>query len=139
MTEAVVANDVSSDRSHVMSSELEAQREVQRVAMQRQLNALLRGFKSVVRNGGPATSYMTDVHNAASPLYQLVAGACAAGYEVEAEKDNRRVLKIGSIGPLHGTKFPYARSPRATFSDDDPLLEWCELVVIEEFALRRPP
>jgi hypothetical protein len=94
------------------------------------LNSLLQLFRRELRTGGPAAEYSPRVRAAAEPIYSTIVEACR-DFEVEAEKDNRRVLKIGVVGPLRGTTFPYERAPHVPVSGND----WCELAVIVEFRL----
>jgi hypothetical protein len=96
-----------------------------------QLNELRLVLQRQVEQGGPAEEYRNRVYAAAAPLYATIAETCALGFEVWAEKHNGRVLKIGAVGSLEGTRFPYVRWPHLPISGNDS----CELVAIVNFTL----
>lgn len=100
--------------------------------MEEELSALLRDLHDQVGRGGEPKEYEDRVHVAAARLHGCINKACEAGYEVSAQKDNGRVLRIGVVGPINGTRFRYGRFPRA-----GELREQCELIVIKALSLSR--
>jgi hypothetical protein len=105
--------------------------------MQDELNAMLKNLRAELKAGGEHESYTKRVHNAAASLHAAIAAACHAGYEVHACKGNGRVLKIGSVGVLHGTRFSYGRRPPDPILGNQVFADTCELAVIEELLLAR--
>jgi hypothetical protein len=106
--------------------------------LEARLNDAAKALATSVAQGLPSESYGQRVCAAAERLYAVIADGLAADETIEiwAEKQNRGVLKIGRVGTLSGTRFPFERyrhvNPSSTSSTDS---EECELVVITEFTV----
>lgn len=98
------------------------------------LTQSLAELKRVVDTGAPADVYAQQVHAAAAPVYLQIKSACEAGYEVWVYKGSGRILKIGAVGDLRGTRFVYSRAPFFPPSEMD---EQCELVVAVDIQLKK--
>ncbi len=97
------------------------------------LTQSLAELKRVVDTGAPADVYAQQVHAAAAPVHAQIKGACEAGYEVWVYKGSGRILKIGAVGDLRGTRFVYSRASSVPPSEMD---EHCELVVAVKIQVK---
>lgn len=107
--------------------------------MQDKLNDLLQELHDQLNAARPAGAYEAAVHAAARAVYNELLVELAAGHEVHAEKGSGAILKIGAVGPLHGTTFPYARWHEANVTAADQSFERCELAVIRHFSREARP
>jgi hypothetical protein len=97
---------------------------------QLRLNYLLKGLKTAVNTDAPHDEYEKAVFAAAETLYANIKQTCEDGFEVWAHKNDGRILKIGRVGDIQHTRFPYSRFPRVEPDDK------CELVVIGHIEVK---
>lgn len=106
--------------------------------MEMELNARLRVLHIAMQTGGNPEIYATRVHKAAARVHESILQVCSAGFEVEAHKDNRSILRFEAAGPLKRTRFQYSRNRFTVFPDQFASeFDECDLLVIGSFTLRQ--
>jgi hypothetical protein len=107
-------------------------------ALAGRLNENLAELRKALASGGESTTYARAINSAASVLYGQIAEILKDdGLEIDAIKDNGRVLKIGQVGPLRGTRFPFCRFRFLDISEGNGNSENCELCVVVKFEVSK--
>ena len=94
-----------------------------------ELLTALRGVPASAREAAPTEA----IHVAVSQLHAKIKEACEEGYEVHVYKGSR-VLRMGAVGPLKGTRFAYTLAPYAVPTDED---DKCDLCAATDIRLHR--
>jgi hypothetical protein len=106
---------------------------------QKRLNDLRSEFRRRLATERVQETYIRLLHEQAIEIHKTIKNVCESGMEVWAYKDSGRILKMGAVGPLKGTKIPHTRGGRLNHEEHSDIFEECELAVVKSFEIHSGP